>query len=107
MPSGGVSLDNLEDWYNKGAYAVGIGTPPEGINSICGIGPCTFFMKFAPSKSPGNNLTKSTPDSIACILNGAEYIVSPHLDIEIAKMCNRYAVPYLPGCGSVTERYAT
>ncbi|AMW22420.1 2-dehydro-3-deoxyphosphogluconate aldolase [Staphylococcus haemolyticus] len=37
------------------------------------------------------------------ILNGAEYIVSPHLDIEIAKMCNRYAVPYLPGCGSVTE----
>ena len=25
MPSGGVSLDNLEDWYNKGAYAVGIG----------------------------------------------------------------------------------
>lgn len=26
MPSGGVSLDNLEDWYNKGAYAVGIGS---------------------------------------------------------------------------------
>ncbi|MCE4963933.1 bifunctional 4-hydroxy-2-oxoglutarate aldolase/2-dehydro-3-deoxy-phosphogluconate aldolase [Staphylococcus haemolyticus] len=37
------------------------------------------------------------------ILNGAEYIVSPHLDVEIAKMCNRYAIPYLPGCGSVTE----
>ncbi|MCJ1657230.1 bifunctional 2-keto-4-hydroxyglutarate aldolase/2-keto-3-deoxy-6-phosphogluconate aldolase [Staphylococcus sp. NRL 21/187] len=37
------------------------------------------------------------------ILNGAKYIVSPHLDLDIAKMCNRYAVPYLPGCGSVTE----
>lgn len=37
------------------------------------------------------------------ILNGAEYVVSPHFDPEIAKMCNRYAVPYLPGCGSVTE----
>lgn len=37
------------------------------------------------------------------ILNGAEYIVSPHLDVDIAKLCNRYAVPYLPGCGSVTE----
>lgn len=30
-------------------------------------------------------------------------MVSPHFDPEIAKMCNRYAVPYLPGCGSVTE----
>ena len=37
------------------------------------------------------------------MLNGAEYVVSPHFDPEIAKMCNRYAVPYLPGCGSVTE----
>ena len=37
------------------------------------------------------------------ILNGAEYVVSPHFDPDIAKMCNRYAVPYLPGCGSVTE----
>lgn len=37
------------------------------------------------------------------ILNGAEYVVSRHFDPEIAKMCNRYAVPYLPGCGSVTE----
>ncbi|MEJ7230859.1 2-dehydro-3-deoxyphosphogluconate aldolase, partial [Staphylococcus epidermidis] len=37
------------------------------------------------------------------ILNGAEYVVSPHFDPEIAKMCNRYSIPYLPGCGSVTE----
>lgn len=37
------------------------------------------------------------------ILNGAEYIVSPHFDKEIAKICNLYCIPYLPGCGSVTE----
>lgn len=37
------------------------------------------------------------------IVNGAEYIVSPHLDKDIAKMCNLYSIPYLPGCGSVTE----
>lgn len=37
------------------------------------------------------------------ILAGAEFIVSPHFDINIARVCNRYAVPYLPGCGSVTE----
>lgn len=37
------------------------------------------------------------------ILNGASYIVSPHFDKEIAKICNLYSRPYLPGCGSVTE----
>lgn len=37
------------------------------------------------------------------ILKGARYIVSPHFDGVIANMCNRYSVPYLPGCGSVTE----
>lgn len=37
------------------------------------------------------------------ILNGAQYIVSPHFDKEIALMCNRYATPYLPGCGTITE----
>lgn len=33
----------------------------------------------------------------ACILAGAEYIVSPYFDLESAKLCNRYAVPYMPG----------
>lgn len=37
------------------------------------------------------------------ILHGASYVVSPHFDPEIATMCNRYAIPYLPGCGSITE----
>ncbi|WP_068268044.1 bifunctional 2-keto-4-hydroxyglutarate aldolase/2-keto-3-deoxy-6-phosphogluconate aldolase [Caviibacter abscessus] len=37
------------------------------------------------------------------ILRGAKFIVSPHLNTEISKVCNRYAIPYLPGCGSVTE----
>ncbi|QXW65377.1 bifunctional 2-keto-4-hydroxyglutarate aldolase/2-keto-3-deoxy-6-phosphogluconate aldolase [Streptobacillus moniliformis] len=37
------------------------------------------------------------------IMKGAKFIVSPHLDIEISKICNRYNVAYLPGCMSVTE----
>jgi 2-dehydro-3-deoxyphosphogluconate aldolase / (4S)-4-hydroxy-2-oxoglutarate aldolase len=37
------------------------------------------------------------------IMKGARYVVSPHFDEAIAKMCNRYTTPYLPGCGSVTE----
>lgn len=37
------------------------------------------------------------------IMKGARYVVSPHFDGAIATMCNRYSIPYLPGCGSVTE----
>lgn len=37
------------------------------------------------------------------ILNGAEYIVSPGFDLETAKLCNRYQVPYMPGCVTITE----
>ena len=34
---------------------------------------------------------------------GANFVVSPLLNPEIFKVCNRRQVPYSPGCGSVTE----
>ncbi|MGM0397269.1 MAG: bifunctional 2-keto-4-hydroxyglutarate aldolase/2-keto-3-deoxy-6-phosphogluconate aldolase [Bacillota bacterium] len=37
------------------------------------------------------------------ILAGAEYIVSPAFDLETAKLCNRYCIPYMPGCMTLTE----
>lgn len=37
------------------------------------------------------------------ILNGAKFVVSPHLSNEVAKVCNRYAIPYLPGCMTIKE----
>ncbi len=37
------------------------------------------------------------------ILNGADFIVSPGFDSDTAKLCNRYQVPYLPGCMTITE----
>ena len=37
------------------------------------------------------------------LLHGAKFVVSPHFDAEIAKLCNRYSVPYLPGCMTVKE----
>lgn len=32
------------------------------------------------------------------ILAGAEYIVSSSFDSETCKLCNRYQIPYMPGC---------
>ncbi|NLZ47169.1 MAG: bifunctional 4-hydroxy-2-oxoglutarate aldolase/2-dehydro-3-deoxy-phosphogluconate aldolase [Clostridiales bacterium] len=34
---------------------------------------------------------------------GANFIVSPLLNPEIFKICNRRQIPYSPGCGSVSE----
>jgi 2-dehydro-3-deoxyphosphogluconate aldolase/(4S)-4-hydroxy-2-oxoglutarate aldolase len=37
------------------------------------------------------------------ILAGAQYVVSPCLNIETVKLCNRYQVPCMPGAGSTKE----
>ncbi len=37
------------------------------------------------------------------ILAGAQYIISPSLNVETARLCNRYQIPYMPGAGSVRD----
>ena len=37
------------------------------------------------------------------ILAGAQYVVSPSLNEEMIKLCNRYRVPVMPGVMTVTE----
>lgn len=39
----------------------------------------------------------------AAILAGAEYIVSPHLNEEVVKLCNRYQIPNMSGAMTPTE----
>jgi len=35
--------------------------------------------------------------------NGANFVVGPVLNPEVARVCNRRKIAYLPGCGSVSE----
>lgn len=37
------------------------------------------------------------------ILAGAQFVIAPNLSLEVAKTCNRYCIPYMPGCTSITE----
>jgi Entner-Doudoroff aldolase len=37
------------------------------------------------------------------ILAGADFIVSPSFNKDVALLCNLYQVPYIPGCMTVTE----
>jgi 2-dehydro-3-deoxyphosphogluconate aldolase / (4S)-4-hydroxy-2-oxoglutarate aldolase len=38
-----------------------------------------------------------------CILEGAQYVVSPALNLKTIEMCHRYGVPILPGALTPTE----
>jgi len=37
------------------------------------------------------------------ILAGAHFIVSPALNLDTARLCNRYQVPYMPGAATIKE----
>lgn len=37
------------------------------------------------------------------ILAGAQYVISPSLNPDTARLCNRYQVPYMPGAATVRE----
>ena len=41
--------------------------------------------------------------ALLAIQAGAEFIVSPVFDKEIAQVCNYYQIPYIPGCMTVNE----
>ncbi len=37
------------------------------------------------------------------ILSGAQYVVSPYLNLDTVKLCNRYRVPCMPGAMTIKE----
>lgn len=43
------------------------------------------------------------PTAALYIANGARFVVSPLLNADVARLCNRRGIPYSPGCGSATE----
>jgi len=59
------------------------------------------FSKEALIVGAGTVLDSET--ARIAILAGAQYVVSPCFDLETAKLCNRYQIPYMPGCMTITE----
>jgi len=65
------------------------------------------LSQFALSECPGLALGAGTvidaPTAALYMQYGANFIVSPNFNPEVARICNRHGVPYSPGCGTVTE----
>ena len=65
------------------------------------------LVKFAAKECPelilGAGSVIDAPTAAIYMQCGANFIVGPYFNQEISKICNRRLVPYIPGCGSVTE----
>jgi 2-dehydro-3-deoxyphosphogluconate aldolase/(4S)-4-hydroxy-2-oxoglutarate aldolase len=59
--------------------------------------------EFGDSLLVGAGTVLDSETARTAILAGARYIVSPAFDLDTAKLCNRYQIPYMPGCMTLTE----
>ena len=62
-----------------------------------------FVAKECPEMALGIGSVVDAPTAALYIQLGANFVVGPLFNPEIAPVCNRRLVPYCPGCGSVSE----
>ena len=65
------------------------------------------LMKFAIRECPelilGIGSIVDAATASLYIQSGANFVVGPLFNPDIAKVCNRRLIPYIPGCGTVSE----
>jgi 2-dehydro-3-deoxyphosphogluconate aldolase / (4S)-4-hydroxy-2-oxoglutarate aldolase len=61
------------------------------------------LMKEQPNLIVGAGTVLEAVTARIAILAGAQFIVSPYFDLEIAGMCNLYKVPYIAGCMTIAD----
>jgi len=61
------------------------------------------FAKADPTVILGAGSVVDAPTAALYISSGANFVVGPTLNPEVARLCNRRKVAYSPGCGSASE----
>jgi len=62
-----------------------------------------FAAKACPDMILGIGSIVDAPTASLYIQLGANFVVGPLFNPDIAKVCNRRLIPYTPGCGSLSE----
>lgn len=62
-----------------------------------------WVAKECPEMILGVGSVVDAPTAVLYIQLGANFVVGPLFNAEVAKVCNRRLIPYTPGCGSVSE----
>ncbi|NLN97030.1 MAG: bifunctional 2-keto-4-hydroxyglutarate aldolase/2-keto-3-deoxy-6-phosphogluconate aldolase [Eubacteriaceae bacterium] len=73
-------------------------TVPGALDVLDGV-----VRKMGDTAVPGAGTVLDAVTARIAILHGAKFIVSPAFDEEVAKLCNLYRIPYIPGCLTPTE----
>lgn len=64
-------------------------------------------LRYARTECPelalGVGSVTDAPTAVLYMQMGADFVVGPMFNPEISKACNRRSVPYVPGCGTVSE----
>lgn len=63
----------------------------------------TWVAETLPSVMLGVGSVMDGATAALYLASGANFVVSPIFSEEVARLCNRRKVAYMPGCGSVTE----
>ncbi len=62
-----------------------------------------YSLKECPEMALGVGSVVDAPTASLYMQLGACFVVGPLFNPDVAKVCNRRLVPYVPGCGSVSE----
>ncbi len=80
------------EFTNRGDFAIDV------------FGP---LVRYCASNYPdliiGVGSVEDAPTAALYIAHGTNFVVGPNFNPEIARLCNRRKIPYMPGCGTVTE----
>jgi 2-dehydro-3-deoxyphosphogluconate aldolase / (4S)-4-hydroxy-2-oxoglutarate aldolase len=83
---------NVLEFTNRGDFA------PEVFKELS-----RYLLAQHPDIVLGVGSVMDAPTAALYIAYGANFVVSPILNPEVARLCNRRKIAYMPGCGSVSE----
>ncbi len=80
------------EFTNRGDYAIEVFS---ALNKAC--------AEACPDLIIGVGSVEAAPTAALYLAHGANFIVGPTFNAEVARLCNRRKVGYMPGCGTLNE----
>ncbi|MEO1663127.1 MAG: bifunctional 4-hydroxy-2-oxoglutarate aldolase/2-dehydro-3-deoxy-phosphogluconate aldolase [Chloroflexota bacterium] len=80
------------EFTNRGDYAIEVFS---ALNKHCAAN--------HPAMIVGVGSVEDAPTAALYIAHGANFIVGPTFNEEVARLCNRRKIPYMPGCGTLND----
>ena len=81
----------------------GINTAEITFRTACAKEAIEYAVKNYPEMSIGAGTVINAKQCEDALAAGAQFIVSPGLSVDVAKICNERNIPYYPGCVTPTE----